>query len=126
MVLSAFTLSSCIVSVDDEENADAVSQCTVPQDTYSFTYADAGGDCPDGLVEEITSGQSETEVETEQECTTVVYTDTGEYDGGCEYEITHSVKGTSAGLEDGEATVEYSSCPEFGGNCTHDFDVYFD
>jgi hypothetical protein len=115
--------------MDDEEQEESESQssgqCTVPQGTYTQTWSDAGGDCPQEVVDNLTSIRTDIEIEEPKECGTIFANDSGVADNGCEYELTHSFEGTDSGLKNGEATVEYSSCPS-GAGCTHDFNVYYE
>jgi hypothetical protein len=129
IVIALFTLASCGSSMDDEEQDESESQsggeCTVPPGTYTETWSDAGGDCPQEVVNSLTSQRRDREVEKDTECQTMTISDSGTADNGCEYEYTYSVEGTDSGLGDGEVSVTYSSCPS-GASCTHDFNVYYE
>jgi len=116
----------CGPSVEEEpESIDPPEEnqtCTVPGGTYTREFADAGGSCPQELVEDFTSLKEDVEVESGTECGTNTNTIMDTTDEGCEVTLELSVDTTSTGPENGQATVEVV-CES--GECTHDFNVYW-
>ncbi len=105
----------------NEEEAESAGQWVVPEGTYTQTWSDAGGNCSNEAVNEITSGRSDIELEEPKECAQLVYEDTETLDNGCQVELSMSIEASDDGLEDGEATMEVSCS---ASECSHDFNIY--
>jgi hypothetical protein len=108
-------------------NSDTQQECRAPTGTYTREVVEAGGDCPQEVVD-LYAGSEDVELQAaEAACGRLQAssTDTFELESGesCTIAGTVEAEVVDDGIENGEATVEVE-CTN-GNGCVHRFNVYF-
>jgi len=122
-LLATLLLAAC-GGTDGGDNGNNGDQCTVPSGTYTATFTDAGGNCSQLIVDELTSTQFDNEVESDEACGMYTSETTDELDNGCTLTTTIQGYGNSSGIEDATAEINID-CPDSANNCSHNFNADF-
>lgn len=124
-LLPAGTILGLVAAVLALGGCGPIDRCTVPEGEYRTDISDAGGNCPQRLVDTVTDIEEPVTVEENTACGQSSRTYEEELEDGCILTAEESIEGTEDGLEDGRLAITVS-CPESNDECSHDFDVAYE
>lgn len=121
-------LAGCGDVTDDGPGAsNNDTECRAPTGTYTEEVVEASGDCPSGLVDEVTGSRDVSLSSEDADCGVLRsnYSETVETDSGvtCTVEGEFEADIVDEGIENGGATLDVN-CSD-GSTCSHQFNVYY-